>query len=267
MEPFILKKNSFIPYLEIFPWKEKFKNILCGFSLAKEGKNKYNYSFVLKEEDENVVILRKLLCKELGVPFSSFTCAKQVHGNEVFIVSLQERGLGRESVDDAIAFTDGLLTTEPDILLASFYADCVPLFFYSEDIQAIGIAHAGLRGTLKNISFHMLEKFIVLGAKKDSLNVCIGPSIGPCCYEIGEDFVEEIRKLKLEKDFLRVRDKKTFVDLKNLNKELLLKQGLLPAKIECSNYCTSCRNDIFFSYRKEKEKAGRMVAFIFKRRF
>jgi YfiH family protein len=263
-EPFVIKDER----LHITEWEEQFPGLVAGFTLRTGGTSEppygsNNMGLHVGDHPENVVRNRKQLAERLGMPFESWTCADQVHGNRVCQVTAG--GSGRESLADVIPATDGLYTNQPGILLASFYADCVPLYFLDPARKAIGLAHAGWKGTVARIAEEMVNAFYQkYGTKPDDLLVAIGPSIGGCCYEVDERIIQRVRESanNWQSAVTSAGNGKYMLDLRRLNAEILTETGVWPERISCTDWCTSCRTDLFFSHRKEAGKTGRMASFI-----
>ncbi|MDA8354428.1 MAG: peptidoglycan editing factor PgeF [Firmicutes bacterium] len=269
MEPFQLQDDVSVPYFSLRSWEREFPHLAAGIS-ARDGEsvenpNSTNYALHVGGRRETVIQNRKRLASRLGMPFSSWTCGEQVHGVAIREVTSADRGKGRESMDSAFPETDGLLTREPDLLLTSFYADCVPLLFYSPDPAWIGVAHAGWRGTVGKIGSRMVREIVRRGAARDQIHVAIGPSIGGCCYEVDEKVVMPLKDVLPNPGRAVVQPSgrgKWKLDLKEANRQLLLKEGLKEDQVVMTGWCTSCHPDLFHSHRRDHGKTGRMVAFI-----
>jgi hypothetical protein len=181
---------------------------------------------------------------------------------------------------------DGLITSTPGLLIAIQTADCLPVILVDPKRHAVGVFHAGWRGTFKRI----VEKGVgemrrFFDSRPRDLHAAIGPGIHGCCYEVGEEVPDKFesqfayagklfREVK-ESDpvhekypllFLTARapghgelPKKIFLDLVEANRQQLLSVGLQAKNIEASDLCTNCRTDLLFSYRAEKGKTGRMM--------
>ena len=133
------------------------------------------------------------IAEAVGQPFEAFTYAEQVHGNEVTVVSLQEKGMGRASRETAIQAKDGFITNEKGIVLCAQFADCVPLFFYDPVKRVAGLAHAGWKGTVLNISMATISLMThTFGSQATDIRAAIGPSIGACCYEVDETVANRV---------------------------------------------------------------------------
>lgn len=184
---------------------------------------------------------------------------KQIHGNNLLSLDNEEK------LNFALKNTvkaDGIVTNMQDIVILTFHADCVPVAFLDKTNNVIAVSHAGWKGTLGNISGNTVDTMIRdYDSKIQDILVGIGPSIGPCCYEVGEEVYAKFYK---EYDFanrvFKKRKDKLYLDLWNTNEIQLLNKGILKENIYISNLCTSCNNDIFYSYRKEKGTNKRMAS-------
>ena len=272
MEPFVKGEDASI--LHLISWENEVEGLTAGFTTRIGGQSEAPYEGLncglhVGDLDKNVVQNRESICEKIGFPFDAWTCADQVHGNQVEIITKKHRGSGNNSLDHCIEQTDGLITAEKNILLTSFYADCVPLFFLAPEERVIGIAHAGWKGTVANISQKMLDTLVSeYQTKINTVKVAIGPSIGLCCYEVDERVIDPFLKLwnasRLPEWIVPTHEKsgKFQLDLKEANRYLLMERGIPANNILVSHWCTSCHTDLFFSHRKEAGKTGRMTAFI-----
>ena len=207
---------------------------------------------------------RKILAQALGVPLERLVCCEQVHGTNVFKVSSADAGRGVLDYETAIRETDALITQEEDLYLTLFFADCVPVFFYDPVHRAVGLAHGGWKGAWGRISSAvtaaMGEEF---GCRAEDIEAWIGPGIGACCFEIGDDLAEKVAARDGWGEFLSKReDGRTVWDLKETHRRILLESGLKPEHIAVSAECTSCLAPAFFSYRRDGGITGRMAALI-----
>lgn len=187
--------------------------------------------------------------------------SKQVHGTNIVYVNDMDY-YRRINKEEGI---DGLITDKPNVLLVTYYADCVPLFFLDPKEKVVALAHAGWRGTLNNIGGKMVSTMID-NFNSDPFNILVGiaPSIGPCCYEVGKDVVDEFKEKKwyLEDIFKYGINGKYYLNLWKANENILLSNGIPKENITISEICTSCNVGKFYSYRREKETQNRMVAAI-----
>lgn len=270
MEPFILQQQP-IPYFTIPSWTALMPSLSVGFTSRKGGRStdeyrSMNMALHVNDKEEDVIYNRKLLASLTGFPYDAWTNAEQVHGDRVEVVTLNHKGKGRLQQDDAISGTDGLVTDTPGILLTSFYADCVPLYFFDPEKKAVGLAHAGWKGTVLKIAEKMIETMnYSFGSDPEHIKVAIGPSIGQCCYEVNEDVIQPLKKTisMIPEDAIIDKQKGHYdLDLKKINQEIVIYAGIKPQNIEISSWCTSCHTEWFYSHRKEKGKTGRMASWI-----
>ena len=160
---------------------------------------------------------------------------------------------------------DALITNVPGLPLTVFSADCGTVLLYDPVHQAIGAVHAGWRGCAAGI----VEKTVAAmgaayGSRPAELLAALGPCIGPCCFETDGDVPEAMQAaLGADADaYITVKGPKFHVDLAGLNRQWLLRAGLLPERIEVSGICTACRPDLFWSHRKMGDQRGVQVAVI-----
>jgi len=286
MEPFVRKLDAKGPSLFLIPkWMEASGAVTAGFTgrdggMSAQPWTSLNCGLHVGDHDQTVIANRASLAQELGWPFEAWTCAEQVHGSHVYEVKSSDRGRGRDSRVSAIQDADALMTQDKNVLLTSFYADCVPLYFYDPQTEVIALAHAGWKGTTLEIGCRTVEAMTATyGCKPEHIQAAIGPSIGQCCYEAYGPVFEEISRLSEELQTLQgashtpeehpvqLSDEgKAFINLKELNRQIMIKAGILPMHIEMSQWCTGCRTDLFFSHRTEGGKTGRMVSWIGMRR-
>jgi len=269
-EPFVRDEQK--PLMHLQEWEERFPGLAAGFTIRTGGASgqpydSFNLGLHVGDEPEQVVANRRQLAAALQMPFDAWTCADQVHGNQV--CQVMAGGAGRESLHDVIAAKDGLYTMETDILLTTFYADCVPLYFLAPESGAIGLAHAGWKGTVQRIAEEMVQAITErTGTKPNQLLTAIGPSIGGCCYEVDERIMEQVRdKIRDWESAVRPAEQEDrwMLDLRRLNRLVLLEAGVEASHILMTDWCTSCRTDLFFSHRKEareKGTTGRMASYI-----
>ena len=180
--------------------------------------------------------------------------AGQIHGSAVAVL---EKNPKPSSEITLLPDTDGLITQKPGHLLSIVTADCLPVFFYLEGESAVGLVHAGWRGTMRQIVRNAVCFFERFSKNAPSeLYAAFGTSIGPCCYEVGPE-LEPFFPKKLQK-----RGDHFYLDLVEENRQQLLEAGLLPKKIGPAGPCGSCRLDQFYSYRREGVRAYRMLSWI-----
>ena len=145
------------------------------------------------------------------------------------------------------------------------YADCVPLLFYDPKTHIVAIAHAGWNGTLEQIGQKTVEVLVNdYHCQPQHILVALGPSIGPCCYQISSTMADHaLKKLPRAQEYIRESlDDGLYFNLRQANKKQLKSAGIKAEHLYCAGLCTSCTIDLFFSYRKEKKVTGRFGALI-----
>lgn len=222
-----------------------------------------NLGFHVGDKPDMVLKNRERLAKSLEIPLHNFTIPRQVHDCNVKIVTDDSRGSGAFDYDTALSATDAMATNIPNICLTVLQADCVPILFFDMKKKVIGVAHAGWKGTVRMVAQNMVkvlkERFGCL--PKDVL-AGIGPSIGPCCYEVGYEVVAQIDESFCNKGVYirKTPEGKSYFDLWEANKIQLAQMGIPEKNIEISGLCTRCNYAIFFSYRQQRKETGRFGA-------
>ncbi len=226
-----------------------------------------NLSFNVGDDPEKVLKNRKLLAEALSIQLTSLTTAKQIHDGHVKVVSQGMRGRGCVDYRGAINGTDAMVTNVPDICLMILLADCVPILFCDPSKRAIGVAHAGWRGTLGLIAEKTVKALQEhFGCLPEDIKVGIGPSIGPCCYEVGREVVSEVEHAFGSRNHYIKResqDGRGYFDLWGANLIQLLRTGIPEENIETARICTRHHTNSLFSYRHQNGKTGRFGAGIF----
>ncbi len=191
----------------------------------------------------------------LGLDQVATVDARQAQADRVARVTAENRGT-------RISDVDGLITNERDIPLMLRFADCVPILFYDPAHKAIGIAHAGWRGTVGHVVTNTVKAMgEAFGTRPAELVACVCPSIGPCCYEIGPDVGERVEHaFPGASDLLLRRNGSMHLDLWAANAHQLRTLGV--SQIEIAGLCTSDRTDEWYSWRREKGQTGRFAAII-----
>nr|WP_230202619.1 peptidoglycan editing factor PgeF [Paenibacillus ihumii] len=257
---------------------EGWSSALPGLSAGFTGRNggvgsspyeSLNLAYHVGDDPVQVLENRRILAEFLGFAPEMWTCGEQVHGTRVAVVKQADRGKGQLDRESAFQNTDGLVTNVRGVLLTSFYADCVPLYFLDPSQGAIGLAHAGWKGTVGQIAAAVIKTMErEFGSRREEILAAIGPSIGDCCYEVDEAVMSRVRAALDEgKDVSAcaspsANPDRWMLNLKELNRIIMIKAGILPTHIECTRWCTSCHPDKFFSYRKQNGITGRMASWI-----
>ncbi len=227
-----------------------------GFSHGKiEG---LNLGFRVGDNCDDVTKNYKLLSQDLKIPFENITSAKQIHSADIRVVTEKEKGCG-VSRNDEIFEADGLVTNCKNIPLCVFYADCVPILLTDLEAGVVAAVHSGWRGTVLEIARRSIEKMCSeFGALPQNIKAAIGPSIGRCCFETGEEVAKQFDCDLISAD----KNNKFKVDLWEANRRILVKSGVCEANIDIMGLCTVCHSDILYSYRTHGENTGRMGAIV-----
>ena len=204
------------------------------------------------ETESPTAFLARTFVGELGVPDLPIVRATQVHGDRVVVV--QDSPAPGETVDAGRC--DALLTRLPGVGLVVQTADCVPVLLAAAD--AIGAVHAGWRGAAANVARAAAESLLGLTGDPGFVRAWLGPSIGACCYEVGEEVAS-----RFPAAFARPsKDGKFLLDLAGLVRRQLEDAGIPRERISSDPSCTMCGGERYASYRRHREKAGRMIALV-----
>lgn len=265
----LLHDEQGVPYLT-FPQWEKLPFVRHAFSTrlggVSEGEfSSMNLSFGRGDDDGNVLENYRRLCKAADIPFEGLVASAQDHHTHIRRVDGQHTGIGiwkprdRESVD-------GLITNRPGVALVTYYADCVPLFFVDPVRRAVGLAHSGWKGTVGRIGEKMVRRMQEeFGSKPEELLAAVGPSIGPCCYEVDEAVERQFVSMQgLDPEgYIRKQTEGSYLlDLWEVNRQLLTGAGILPEHLSQAELCTRCHHELLFSHRATQGKRGGMAAFL-----
>lgn len=211
-----------------------------------------------------VIKNRELLASTLGISIDNFVSSWQVHGDKVRIMTRESLAAEGSHSRMPKVSADAMVTTIPGACLMVYVADCTPLFFCDSGKKVVGIAHAGWKGTIKGVARNVVRTMTEeLGCSVSDIQVGIGPSIGPCCYQVGPEVIEEVAKAFGETEALVTGETSAgrgYFDLWEANRRQLVESGIAETNIESSNQCTRCHPETFFSYRYHGPKSGRFAA-------
>ena len=224
-----------------------------------------NFAFSRGDNPENVLENYKIFSDAVGFDYNSLVTSSQDHHTYVRPVTKNECGIGIWKEKDMLS-VDALITNEPNVTLVTHYADCTPLFFVDTVKKAIGLAHAGWRGTVGRIGEEVIKKMTALyGTNPSNVVVAIGPAISKCCYEIDKDCAENFYNLKdldNSKFIFPKEDGKYMIDLLETNRQIVMKAGVKEENIVLSDLCTKCNSDLLWSHRATNGHRGTMCAFM-----
>lgn len=219
-----------------------------------------NLGLHVEDRPEDVIANRRKLLAAFGEDEENFVTIRQVHGKQILRAEDSHRGCGFSSYDSAIADTDGIFTTEKRLLMATFYADCLPVAIFHPEKKILGLAHAGWKGTFQNIGGALLKAMREVAEFSPGECLCaLGAGIGSCCYEVDAAFYQRFRDVYAEAAawFLPGKEGKYHFDNVKANIALLRQEGIKEENIDVLGLCTACHQDMFFSYRKEQGRTGR----------
>lgn len=274
MEPFVhYTTENGVELNRLEPWLHRFPGITAGFTGRKGGTGTPPYATLnlglhVGDEPATVVRNRTLLAQALGTSLEAWTFGEQVHGDRVQQVAPFHRGRGTLTQADAFPEADAFIAAGKGTVLAALFADCVPLYFADPAHEAVGLAHAGWKGTVLGIARRTVEAMAdAFGTKPESLHAAIGPSIGVCCYEVDNRIIGAVTAqtgLQGEPYFRPspANEGKFLLNLQEINRKIMIEAGILPHHIEMTSLCTGCGVSRFFSHRKENGTTGRMAAWI-----
>lgn len=245
--------------------KHCFSSRLGGVSKAHLGT--MNLSYTRGDEKECVDQNYHRIAQVLGCEVDDIVCSDQTHTINVRKVTVEDKGKGITKTRD-YSDVDGLITNEPGIVLATFYADCVPLYIVDPVHKAIGLSHSGWRGTVNKMGAVTLKEMEKeYGTKPEDVYVAIGPSICQDCYEVSQDvaqaFEEAFPNQKDNKQMLYQKSEEKFqLNLWYANYWVFREAGVLEEHIEVTDVCTCCNPDILFSHRASSGMRGNLGAFL-----
>ncbi len=252
-----------------FPKLSLFHNdMIHGFSTRLGGVSKahlgsMNLSFTRGDEKELVLENHKRFAKALGYDERKLVFSNQVHLTNFYKVTTEDAGKGITRESDILEI-DGLVTNEPDIPLITFYADCVPLFFYDPVCKVIAMAHSGWKGTVERIGAKMVSYMEQeYGCHAKDIICAIAPSICQSCYEVSEDvalrFLDVFGDGYGEELLYKKENGKYQLNLHKACEITLLEAGILSEHMDITDICTCCNPDWLFSHRASNGMRGNLA--------
>lgn len=224
-----------------------------------------NLGFGRNDLPENVVKNHEIIANAIGINPENIVASKQTHTTNVKIVSKKDCGKGiyRERDYDDV---DGMITNEKEIVLATYFADCVPLYMVDTKNKAIGLSHSGWRGTVGKIGKITLDLMKeTYGTNPKDVIACIGPSICRDCYEVSEDVATEFEAAfkGREKDILINKGNGKYqLDLWECNYIIFKECGVYEENIHMPDICTCHNMEMMFSHRATQGRRGNLAAFL-----
>lgn len=244
-----------VTVVRVAPLESALPGTLAAFSTRLGGVSSppwdtLNVGLHVGDSPVDVTENRRRLFRALGVDPESLVTAGQVHSDAVAVATSP----GRHEK------TDGLVTVARGLTLAVFCADCVPVWLLDPRLPAAGVVHAGWKGTLAGIAGRAVEIMVrKLGSRPRDLLAAVGPSIGPCCYEVGSEVVAPAAR-NFGPDVVVDTGGRPHLDLWEANRHALVLAGVNPSRVYVSGFCTSCRADLFHSHRREVRRARQAAA-------
>ena len=264
-----LNNADTVPFLTYNSLSE-LKFIKHGFSTRLGGVSEGIFSsmnLALNRGDNPDAVIEnyRRISRSIGVDFDSLVASAQDHNTFVRVVTRENRGVGITKPRD-IQSVDALVTDDPEVTLVTYYADCTPLFFVDPVKKAVGLAHAGWRGTVGRIGKKVVETMTAeFGTDPGNLVCAVGPAISKCCYEVDLPCAEHfyaLKELDNSKFIFPKRNNKFMLDLLECNRQILVSAGVRPENITLSDLCTRCSSDLLWSHRATNGQRGTMCAFL-----
>lgn len=265
-----LREQAGVPFF-VFPSIEKTGAVVHGFSTRLGGVSEgifssMNVSFTRGDREEAVRENYRRLGAAMGFSCENLVCTDQTHTVNLRVVTEEDRGKGFVRPKDYTDI-DGLVTDVPGLVLAAFYADCVPLYLVDPVRRCIGLSHAGWRGTVGKIGKKTVELMREqYGSSPEDLVAAIGPSICQSCYEVSRDVIEKFQEAFDERFwpelFYEKGGGKYQLNLWRANELGFLEAGVRAERIAAAGVCTCCNPELLFSHRASRGRRGNLGAFL-----
>lgn len=241
--------------------------VLHGFTTRLGGVSEapfdsMNMSMTRNDPPKNVDENFTRLCNAYGLDYNSLAIVNHEHGTNILRIDASHGGKGLYRMP--FKPCDGFVTNDPGVTLVTIHADCSAVFLYDGERRAIGLAHAGWKGTLGRIGQKLAERMgAEFGSKPENLSAAIAPCICFDCFEVdselGERFRNEFNCGRIVKPGIAG---KAYVDIRGALVIQLLDAGLRPENISIMDLCTYENKELLFSYRRDSDNAGAMAAFM-----
>jgi polyphenol oxidase len=263
------------PSPTLSPWQSELLSSIPGVAhgLTRRveglGRAHGNIGFSAPRDRDDAWAMRRRWCAAMGLEPEHLVALGQIHGRDVHIATGAQAGHGARPGSTQIGLGDALVTNQIGPVLMTLHADCQPVLIVDPGAgrrgPAVGVAHAGWRGTAANIVGATLAVMIAaFGTRADDIHVVLGPAIGRCCYDVGEDVVEAWRQTAgADADEALTTDgQRHQFSLTAANALLLSRAGVRAANMDASGICTKCDGDRWFSHRGQGAQTGRFGAMI-----
>ena len=255
--------SAYVPTcFDPYPWATSFFSTRLG-GVSPRPYDDLNMALHVGDQDLHVIRNRLLFFGSLDIPLNRVAFAQQVHEPSVTVVDESHAGCGAWTRASEVPATDAMITASPFVCLAVMLADCVPVLILDPVSEAIGVAHAGWRGTTTGVVSATVRRMEeAFGSRPSDLVAAIGPCISPASYEVGEEVVAAVRShFKQDSDRVICTDRtSTFFDLWTANEIELTSCGLSENKIDIIRVPTEAESSQLYSERRMGRPCGRFVA-------
>lgn len=264
-----LNKSDEVLYYT-FPKFDKAGGVKHGFSTRLGGVSRghcasMNFGHSVGDDVSSVEENFRIFSAALGVNPENIVLSQQTHTKNIRIITKEDKGKGLWRERD-YSDIDGLVTNEKGIVLVTQYADCTPLAFFDPVKRVVATSHAGWRGTVAEIAKETVKAMVEnFGSDPKDILAGIGPNIAKCCYEVDDPVINEIKKLSyLDFDtcYFEKGNGKYMLDLREVNRQIMINSGIKPCNIDVADLCTCCHSDVFHSHRATKGKRGTLALMI-----
>lgn len=270
MQKMTVHDHEGVVYLT-YPKLETVEGVIHGFSTRLGGVSQgdcfsMNLSFARGDDESAVRENYKRIARAIGFLEADLVTSDQTHTANVRKVTEKDRGKGIVTARD-YTDVDGMVTNVKGLTLATFYADCVPLYFVDPVHEVIGLAHSGWKGTVLKIGAETIKKMSEeYGSRPEDILTAVGPSICQDCYEVSEDVIERFKiafdERYWENLFYKKQNAKYQLNLWEANRIIFLESGIRKEHISMPNLCTCCNPEVLFSHRASHGKRGNLAAFL-----
>lgn len=256
-----------------FPALDALNVAFCGFStriggVSRKPYDTLNLGSTTGDDPSSVAENRRRMAEAVGYPLQEYI--RLEHGNGVHHVEIEghHTQFGREisMVSPDLVVADAVVTRQRQLPITIYYADCVPVVVVDPVRHAVGLAHAGWRGTVLDVAGATVRAMqLHFGSDAADLHAGIGSSIGPCCFDVGPEVTDAVRERfpQWQESLIQSSNRgTTTLDLWELNCLQMMGAGVPRRNIAMSRLCTACREDLFFSYRRDRRDTGRLAMLV-----
>lgn len=261
---FTMWKKKGVRYL-VVPAFEAAGGVTCAVSTRVGGVSpkpydKLNFSRSRENNEENYQENMRRFAMAAGFDAQRAIASRYEHGNVFYHAEGKDAGRG-VVLEELSQFCDGLYTSEMNLPLITYHADCVPLIFYDPIIRSVAICHAGWRGVAGHIVREAITAMQTAGSSAGDILAAVGPCISVKHFEVQND-VRDIYTNAFGDEVIELRGGRVFVDLPKACAKDMLGSGLNPGNITLSDICTYDNKRLFYSHRRDKGRTGAMAAVI-----